>query len=226
MDPRLQLKSDIITCTRCDLRKQHKGPVAFEGSLDSGLAVIQKAPSLEATAEQAQLSKREREKFDEVMESTFPNPFIFSLVSCTSVGMNGKQRSPSAESMGVCGKHFADQMTLANPKFILLLDDVVLNRFRPDYFWSPTKGRPFFLQGDRLTICADHPINFTGGVSPDAFEESVNYLHYLSTLDGQERLDAFPDYCPCGRRGKPMAPDGLVKCDRCSSEFEEEMQVL
>jgi hypothetical protein len=142
------------------------------------------------------------------------------------MGMNAKQCSPSSESIQVCSKNFADQLKLADPKFILILDEIVLQRFRPEYYWTPTKGRPFFLQGDRLTMCTDHPKSIAGGGSSEHFEDSVNYLHYLSTLSGQEQLDAFPDYCPCGRRGKPMAPDGLVKCDRCSNEFEEEMQIL
>lgn len=225
-EQRLKVKSSILTCTSCDLHKRLGGPVPFQGPVDSNFAAIQSSPNPTASREQSQLDAESRQVWDRLtMEAGLPEACVFSLASCVTTGMMGKKQSPSQRTIQACKRNFTEQMKLVNPGWILILDSATLHHFRPQYHWTPMKGVPFLLQGDRVAMCVDHPSNLVRNMA-NSLAEDLSYFSYLMSLDRSKVIDAFPGYCACGVRGVPRRPDGIVYCEGCCGELQEEVQAL
>jgi len=211
-DLRLQVKSDVLTCRKCPRYTNLGGPIPFDG--DSGnVAAIQSSPSMKAVQYGKQLDEDAEEVLREATASWTDEPWVFSLVSCIGI-YRGRVEAADPPAIAKCKGNFQAQMKLVDPKGILMLDDRVLSYFRPDYFWSPMKGRPFLLQGgERLAMCVDHPGDHQAVTG--SFSEDLEYFYHLVGLDKSKWLENFPTYCSCGKPGKAKLPDGLTLCRAC-----------
>ncbi len=227
MDPRLEVKSSILTCTSCNLHKSLGGPVPFQGPVDTRFAAIQSSPNTGASRAQSQFDPESKLVWETSLADSglSVDPCVFSLTSCVTVGMMGKKQSPAQKTIRACKKNFTAQMRLVDPTWILILDSATLHYFRPEYHWTPMKGVPFLLQGDRIAMCVDHPNNVARNM-PNSLVEDLSYFSYLMSLDRSKVVDAFPQYCPCGALGSPRKPDGIVYCKRCCGELKEKVQAL
>lgn len=132
MVSRRHVEEAIASCTACHLATPLVAPVPFRGPTPAVAAVIGEAPGRTENREGRPLIGPAGKLLDETLTSfgmDLTAICYFNVVSCFPMMTVG--RKPTAESIEACSPLLKAQLSLADPKFVLLLGNYALQAFHP-----------------------------------------------------------------------------------------------
>lgn len=148
---RIDVVTQILTCTRCELAEQCTLPVALSGE-PCRVAVIGEAPGEQEDAQgQPFVGPAGKLLADVLGEVHIREPLAYiNTVSCWP------RATPTWDHVRSCDGNKWTQIDYVNPRYLLLLGKVALKGMRADLDLKRGRGRPFTV-GDRVCFATYHP---------------------------------------------------------------------
>lgn len=176
----------IVECKRCPLSSQAGvTPVPIYGPTPSDILVIGEAPGEDENREGKPFIGRSGVLLREAMGRVGLIPKEMAWANSASCWPRpfGEGNAPKDWALKACFPHLRRQINLADPRFVLLVGGVALQRVRPDLRISKTHGKP--LKGrKRVWFPVWHPsyILQNGGEHSEPYLELIEDLGRFASL--------------------------------------------
>lgn len=220
---RFRVRSQVLSCDRCDLRSTCKSPVPFAGPSPSRIMIIGEAPGAEEDNQNKPFVGASGRLIRSLLSSHRVDPadvVITNSVRCRPPA----NRSPKNDELGSCRANLDAEISLASPTFIILLGATALSTVRPDLKVTQVHGHPFVRwMGGKAEI----PSPFTRApfylptFHPAAGLRDVNVkkqlesdiARFVAITRTANHLDLWPDTCiNCSAEGFKQPGDLLTYC--------------
>lgn len=222
---KLEVRSQIITCTACQLHTKCKAPVPFRGPIPPDYIVVGEAPGEQEDAEGKPFVGPAGQILMTLLKSAGLDPeraLFINTVSCYPVDFEGKGRTPSASEVKACADNLTAQLEVAQCNFILATGRVPLDALRPGLKISKAHGHPIMLGSTREEVSSIflmptfHPsyVLRTGGEGSSSADAVVKDMVKLrKALEGANYLELTSDLClECVEEATRWTVDGLGYC--------------
>lgn len=208
---RLEVRERVLTCEACRLADGCT-PVPFVGDTPSEVVVIGESPPL--GAEQPFADPAGRWLVSSIVDFV-GNVCLMSVVSCAPRVPAGWKRPPCYAEVEACSENLSLQLSLANPKLVVLVGDVALKVFQPSLNIAWARGKPFWGAPD-----------FGGPLFFPVFHQEAGYRNkaWQSTL--MDDLGLLPGLLSAARRREDWGGLVPVECVRCGVSEVEAGDVL
>lgn len=147
-----ELEGEISKCTRCDLHQYRKNTVPGEGDPTAPMLIIGEAPGEEEDEQGRPFVGRCGELLRRMLVNAGFTPsmhFIINTVKCRPPG----NVNPSAAQIASCRIYLLAQVSLVQPKLVLLLGNIAINALlKVPAGMGVTKLRGQFLDRYGLTF--------------------------------------------------------------------------
>lgn len=150
---RLEVREQVLCCTRCDLHTVGNGPVPFSGPTPAAYAILGEAPGREEDEHGAPFLGASGKLLRSTLEDAGLDPaqaFIFNSASCYPRG------TPRTSHLLACKENFAVQLRLSGAPYVLALGSVALGSFVSGMSISIVRGQ-FFQVGTKRIMATFHP---------------------------------------------------------------------
>lgn len=150
MMSRLDVRSQVLNCSNCQLNAGCTSPVPFKGPSPARLAVLGEAPTSVDDACGKPFSGKAGELLHGLLaDAGFePDECMWVLaVACIPLQTTGRLRSPLIDEINACSDNRAAQLRLADPQVVLLVGNVPLGIYRPDMRIGVAHGRAIRRSG-------------------------------------------------------------------------------
>lgn len=124
---RVQIRHQILTCTKCHLHAKCSGPVPFSGPLPSRIAIIGEAPGPDEDHYKVPFVGKSGKLLKSVLSETgfdLETITFLNAVSCYP------GRTPDKSEIDACRGNFDSQLEGVRAEFILALGNVASGQFR------------------------------------------------------------------------------------------------
>lgn len=177
---RLEVREQILDCTRCALHERATAPVPFHGPVPAFIAVLGEGPGREEDEKGRPFvgpaGRLLRETFETV--GLDPETMTWMNVTCCWAGV---ARNPTEDHVKACTPNRELQLELLNPSWLLVFGQSALQAIRPDLTIRRGRGRPF-LYGEAVAYGVYHPsFVLRNGLMAQPFQEDLE--HFVSILD-------------------------------------------
>jgi len=152
-----KLKTEVLSCTKCQLSRTRKNVVFGEGNPDADVFLIGEGPGHEEDLTGRAFVGRSGQLLDKILAACGFNRknhvFIGNILKCRPPG----NRVPLPEERAACLPYLLKQIEIINPKIIILLGATALNGL-VDPKLRITKVRGSWIKwNDRWTMPTFHP---------------------------------------------------------------------
>ena len=152
-----KLKTEVLSCTKCQLSCTRKNVVFGEGNPDADVFLIGEGPGHEEDLTGRAFVGRSGQLLDKILAACGFNRknhvFIGNILKCRPPG----NRVPLPEERAACLPYLLKQIEIINPKIIILLGATALNGL-VDPKLRITKVRGSWIKwNDRWTMPTFHP---------------------------------------------------------------------
>lgn len=207
MAARVQVRSQVLSCSRCGLRGGCVRPVPFSGDNPSPIVVVGEAPGEQEDREGRPFvgpaGRFLRAELDRVMEQAGWNESVgyANAVSCYPA------RTPTAEEVVACRENLTTQLRLFMPRYVLVCGGVALSAFWPRLRVGEMAGRWWSEEGLRSEgrswcMCIIHPsavLRAGGSTAKIGREFSEQLGRFASVITDGKRPGLEVDCVKCGR---------------------------
>lgn len=227
---RIEVRSQVLTCTSCALSTKCNSPVPFKGPTPARLVVIGEAPGKQEDEEGKPFVGPAGLYLHAVLESLGFNTdeiMFMNAVSCFPIDHAGRGRTPNASEIKACHGNMLAQIEVAEPKFALVTGGVPLKSVRGGVKVTQVRGRPFLLGGSTrilgnvLCMPTYHPsyvlrMGGDGTKADSSVRSDIKTLKaYMATEDPVEWVKMMPDMClECNELAERWWDDGLAWCKK------------
>jgi len=128
LDSLEKVAEEVRVCTLCHLAESRRNPVPGEGSHKAQLFFVGEGPGLEEDRQGRPFVGRAGELLNQALEMAGlkrVEVFITNVVKCRPPG----NRAPRKYEVDACRQYLERQLTLVQPKIILLLGNTAIERF-------------------------------------------------------------------------------------------------
>jgi DNA polymerase len=135
-----QVRSQIITCTKCRLSETRTNAVPGNGPENAEIMLVGQAPGREEDKQGKPFVGRAGKFLTEILHSIGINRkdvFITSPVRC----FPPKNRKPKKDELKACRPYLEAYVSIIKPKIIVLMGEIAFNSFFPDKKLKSFRGK-------------------------------------------------------------------------------------
>lgn len=207
---RLDVATQVLTCTRCELSARCVAPVAFSAPRDPEIAVVGEAPGAVEDERGFPFVGPAGQHLRDAMEQVRLDPAAMAFLNTVSCFPHGP---PAPEHIVACAQNKADQLNCLDPTFVLLLGTVALRATAPDLSIKHGRGRPFVIDG-RIHFATYHPAAALRRANFDtAMRADLERFCVLVAWGREDWMKMIPEECAgCPVEAQWWDPRGLGWC--------------
>ena len=213
----LEVRAQIIGCRACDLAGKCRRPVPFDGPYPSDVCVVGEAPGREEDRIGRPFVGPSGELARGIIEPRLGLVPWLNVVCCFP------NRTPTAKEVGACRRNLTAQLSLIQPKFVLLFGGIAASAFVDGYRVGELRGRWFHVDGNGH-IGVDRPIWCMVTWHPAAVLRNrsliVDVLDDVNVFRESLGSDGIPPYVswPCVKCGSCVdshaSDEGIAWCGK------------
>lgn len=213
----VNVRRQVLSCTSCPLHSSCRSPVPFRGPVPATFTVVGQAPGGQEDKEGKPFVGAAGSLFQRLLrDAGVPMGDVAWLnpVSC----FPPDNREPSNAELAACAHNFRAQLSVLQPKLIILAGKVALRQFHPEAELANVHGRPMYwdwrdwdmdMRPSHLLPTYHPAAALRQNQYLDKIEQDLTYLH----TKGPE--DEFPTECNvCGMEAEHYDSLGVPWCGR------------
>lgn len=153
----LQLKQEVLSCTKCELSRSRNNVVFGEGNPESKIFLIGEGPGRDEDLQGRPFVGKSGQLLDKILAACGFNRkehvFIGNIVKCRPPG----NRVPTPAEAAICVPYLHQQIELINPEIIILLGSTSLKYLMGDQYRITRSRGNWMRWQDKWVMPVFHP---------------------------------------------------------------------